>query len=286
VWTSVVTRGGLGDALRLTCVLIAVANCGRSTDRASVESGGEGPPAAAPPVPTGSPDGSRAAPSGTPHEIGEEPAPTDHDGRVSPGVAAPAPDADVRPVPAPAAQLRPQMAKAAWPHDGEGLSDDPGPVALRWPVEEVDVIGTFGWAIDPVHHVDVFHDALSLRVRDGTFVLSPLAGEVVRVAPLKGDGVHGDASAPLEAVALRRGPVEVTIEGRLAPLVLPGMRVETHAAIATAQGSGAIQLRITADDVALDPMPLLGVSEGDLDAVVAAALAAARADTRRAVRTE
>jgi len=158
----------------------------------------------------------------------------------------------------------------------------PSRVAIEWPLDEIDVVRAFGWSIDPSRHVDEYQSTIGLRVRDGTLVVSPISGEVVHIerpARISSSPAAASASSDRDddaSVTVRSGRLEVTVSGRMTPLVVPGVLVESRAALAITRGSGAIELQTAVEGVALDPLRLVGTLHEDLDAVLSASLAAAR----------
>lgn len=169
-------------------------------------------------------------------------------------------------------------AEAAW---AESARAAPSAIAVRWPLDEVDLLRSFGWSIDPVRHVDESHDDVLLRARDGTFVLSPVAGEVVHVThagetnPTAGSS-SASSSDDATTITLRRGSLEIELSGRLSSLVSPGMFVEPRTALGVTRGTGPLRMRTTAEGVAIDPLQIVGTLEADLPAVLASATTAHR----------
>ena len=127
---------------------------------------------------------------------------------------------------------------------------------LGWPVEAVHVTSSFGWRVDPVEgSATRLHRGTDFRGEVGDLVLSIARGHVSFVGH---DPVLGTM------VVVDHGLGVTSLYGHLSDvLVWPGASLERGAALGLVGNSGRsaaphLHLTIKIDDVAVDPMMVLG----------------------------
>ncbi len=157
---------------------------------------------------------------------------------------------DVAPVPV----LVPPPPADPWA--AEGLEALRNGEDLGWPVESVHVTSDFGWRLDPVIGAGLrLHRGTDFRGDEGDLVLSVASGQVTFVGH---DPVLGTM------VVVDHGLGITSLYGHLSDsLVWEGAAVDRGAALGlvgnTGRSAGShLHLTIKIDDVAVDPMMLLG----------------------------
>ncbi len=152
-----------------------------------------------------------------------------------------------------ALQLPPPPAN---PWAAEGLSALRNGDDLAWPVESVHVTSEFGWRLDPVAGVGTrLHRGTDFRGDVGDLVLSVARGEVTFV---------GQDAALGNMVIVEHGLGITSVYGHMSDvLVWAGASVERGAALGLVGNTGRsaaphLHLTMKIDDVAVDPMMLLG----------------------------
>jgi murein DD-endopeptidase MepM/ murein hydrolase activator NlpD len=139
----------------------------------------------------------------------------------------------------------------------EARRAEPEPTVRGDPFEGIEALRPEPWAGWPLENIDLVSDAsgrtepgLSFAAEANAFVLAIAPGEVLEVRRTEGPG------DPLELV-LDHGD---GIESRYAPLsdalVHPGLKVTRGAAVGLARGK-LLELRVTVDGVAIDPLLVL-----------------------------
>ena len=127
---------------------------------------------------------------------------------------------------------------------------------LTWPVENVHVTSNFGWRVDPVEKSGLrLHRGVDFRGETGDLALSIADGTVVFAGrdPFLGNLVIVD-----------HGIGVTSLYGHLADLLVhQGLRLERGAAVGLVGNTGRsaaphLHLTIKVDDVAVDPLMLLG----------------------------
>ncbi|MGH1343228.1 MAG: M23 family metallopeptidase [Nannocystales bacterium] len=158
-----------------------------------------------------------------------------------------------KPEPDPEAELPPPPSD---PWAAEGLSALRNGDDLGWPVESVHVTSSFGWRLDPVAGAGTrMHKGTDFRGNVGDLVLSVARGEVrfVGIDPALGTMVIVDHGLGI-----------TSLYGHLSDvLVWPGASVDRGAALGLVGNTGRsaaphLHLTMKIDDVAVDPMMLLG----------------------------
>ncbi|MEM6290278.1 MAG: M23 family metallopeptidase [Myxococcota bacterium] len=142
------------------------------------------------------------------------------------------------------------------PWDAAGLSALRSGPDLAWPVESVHVTSAFGWRTDPVTGSGTrLHRGVDFRGATGDLVLSIARGEVTFV---------GQDVALGTMVEVDHGLGITSLYGHLSDvLVVEGSVVERGAGLGLVGNTGRsaaphLHLTIKIDDVAVDPMMLLG----------------------------
>lgn len=128
--------------------------------------------------------------------------------------------------------------------------------SMGWPVEAVHVTSNFGWRTDPVSGSGTrLHRGTDFRGETGDLVLSVAGGTVV---------FTGQDPALGTMVVVDHGLGITSLYGHLSDVLVPtGITVERGAAIGLVGNSGRsaaphLHLTLKLDDVAVDPMMLLG----------------------------
>ncbi len=142
------------------------------------------------------------------------------------------------------------------PWQAAGLSALRSGPDLSWPVESVHVTSTFGWRTDPVTGSGTrLHRGVDFRGATGDLVLSIARGRVTFVG-------HDLALGTM--VEVDHGLGVTSLYGHLSDvLVVEGSEVERGAGLGLVGNTGRsaaphLHLTIKIDDVAVDPMMLLG----------------------------
>lgn len=168
--------------------------------------------------------------------------------------ATPAPDVGTaEPQPAVLPELPPPPAD---PWAAEGLSALRNGDDLVWPVESVHVTSAFGWRLDPVAGAGTrMHKGTDFRGDVGDLVLSVARGQVTFVGqdPTLGTMVIVDHGLGITSLYGHMSDV----------LVWTGASVDRGAALGLVGNTGRsaaphLHLTMKIDDVAVDPMMLLG----------------------------
>ena len=153
--------------------------------------------------------------------------------------------------------VRPEIpAPPADPWTAEGLEALRNGEDLGWPVEAVHVTSGFGWRIDPVERSGTrLHRGTDFRGEVGDLVLSVARGDVTFVGhdPVLGTMVIVDHGLGITSLYGHMSDV----------LVWPGASVDRGAALGLVGNTGRsaaphLHLTIKIDDVAVDPMMVLG----------------------------
>jgi murein DD-endopeptidase MepM/ murein hydrolase activator NlpD len=142
------------------------------------------------------------------------------------------------------------------PWGAEGLTALRNGDDLAWPVEAVHVTSSFGWRVDPVEgSATKLHRGTDFRGEVGDLVLSIARGHVTFVGQ---DPVLGTM------VTVDHGLGVTSLYGHLSDvLVWPGASVDRGAALGLVGNTGRsaaphLHLTVKIDDVAVDPMMVLG----------------------------
>jgi len=142
------------------------------------------------------------------------------------------------------------------PWAAEGLSALRNGNDLAWPVESVHVTSSFGWRLDPVAGAGTrMHKGTDFRGDVGDLVLSVAGGEVTFVG-------HDPALGTM--VVVDHGLGITSLYGHMSDvLVWPGASIDRGAALGLVGNTGRsaaphLHLTMKIDDVAVDPMMLLG----------------------------
>ncbi|MCR9165258.1 MAG: M23 family metallopeptidase [Nannocystaceae bacterium] len=175
----------------------------------------------------------------------------------TPSSEEPPPPEPPAPEPAEPAEARPALPPPPEdPWSAEGLAALRNGDDLGWPVEAVHVTSSFGWRVDPVEgSATRLHRGTDFRGEVGDLVLSIAAGQVTFVGH---DPVLGTM------VVVDHGLGITSLYGHLSDaLVWPGASLQRGAALGLVGNTGRsaaphLHLTIKIDDVAVDPMMLLG----------------------------
>ncbi|MBV1862336.1 MAG: M23 family metallopeptidase [Nannocystaceae bacterium] len=162
------------------------------------------------------------------------------------GAARPLPAADTPELPPPPRD----------PWAAEGLSALRNGDDLGWPVESVHVTSAFGWRLDPVAGIGTrMHKGTDFRGDVGDLVLSVARGDVTFAGH---DPVLGTM------VVVDHGLGITSLYGHMSDvLVWPGASIDRGTALGLVGNTGRsaaphLHLTMKIDDVAVDPMMLLG----------------------------